>query len=405
VWPIADYPYLRSSADDVHDADEPWTIELPLGDVQRALQRAGFEGRRLRDVRIAARNSSGRVTRLKLSGLKPDVVSGAEFRTAIGAAELRSTSFEIRKDDEKLRVTGHGYGHGVGMCVIGAGRRAARGDSVHAILGQYYPGLAIIHLRPDAPGPVAPLLARGPVPGPAQRVDARGVDPFVPSATSTVALAASLPTTASTGGAPVAANPGTPAASPTSGAVPRAAASPVAASRVSAVAVRVPPAAPVTAAELERIGARAHDDLSKVLGTSVAPVTIQLHETLDAFRSATGRPWWMSFTAAGNVIDRAPAGVLADRDGLVATVRVAVADLLVASKLSDRPVWVRVGAARYFGRPGGAAASRDTGRVRCPADPELLLAVSAPAQRDAEKRAEACFARALARGQDWRAVR
>jgi hypothetical protein len=84
---------------------------------------------------------------------------------------------------------------------------------------------------------------------------------------------------------------------------------------------------------------------------------------------------------------------------------VAVADVLVTSKLSDRPAWVRIGAARYFGRPGGAAASRDTSRVRCPTDPELLLAVSASAQREAEKRAEACFAHALARGQDWREVR
>ena len=39
-----------------------------------------------------------------------------------------------------LRFTGRGYGHGVGMCVIGAGRRATRGETVRAILAQYYPG-------------------------------------------------------------------------------------------------------------------------------------------------------------------------------------------------------------------------------------------------------------------------
>jgi hypothetical protein len=392
VWPVADYPYLRSSKDDVHDHDEPWTVELPLDDIQRALERAGFEGRRLRDVRIAGRNSSGRVTRLKLSGLRPDVVSGAEFRTAIGAGELRSTSFEIKKDHEMLRVTGQGYGHGVGLCVIGAGRRAARGDGVRAILDQYYPGLALIQLRPEQPAPFPPaaVLAAATAPAavaPSPRPGVRDADrdPFAaPRAVPAVA-------------------PGLPAAKaapPPGAAVPAAAAS-----RASAVAVRVPPVAPITGPELERIGLRAHDDLSKMLGTSVAPVTIQLHETLDSFRSATGRPWWVSYTATGAVIDLAPAAVLADRDGLVATVRMAVADVLVASKLSDRPTWARVGAARYFGRPGGAAVSRDTSRIRCPTDPELLLAVSASAQREAEKRAEACFARALARGQDWRDVR
>jgi hypothetical protein len=43
--------------------------------------------------------------------------------------------------------------------------------------------------------------------------------------------------------------------------------------------------------------------------------------------------------------------------------------------------------------------------VRCPSDAELTLAISAAAQRDAESRAEACFARAIEQTKDWRAVR
>jgi hypothetical protein len=43
--------------------------------------------------------------------------------------------------------------------------------------------------------------------------------------------------------------------------------------------------------------------------------------------------------------------------------------------------------------------------VRCPSDAELTLAISAPALREAEARAEACFARAYARTRDWRTVR
>jgi hypothetical protein len=84
---------------------------------------------------------------------------------------------------------------------------------------------------------------------------------------------------------------------------------------------------------------------------------------------------------------------------------VAVAELLVADVLKDRPVWVRVGAARYFGR--GPAAARPVFSVgeRCPANAELTLAISAPAQREAETRAEACFAREYARTKDWRTVR
>ena len=80
-----------------------------------------------------------------------------------------------------------------------------------------------------------------------------------------------------------------------------------------------------------------------------------------------------------------------------------MAELLVSPSLADRPAWVRVGAARYFARsePHGAV-NRD---VKCPANAELTMALSASAQRDAESRAERCFARELAKTGDWRSVR
>jgi hypothetical protein len=147
----------------------------------------------------------------------------------------------------------------------------------------------------------------------------------------------------------------------------------------------------------------AHEELARSLGTTVLPITVRLHETLDSFRLATNRSWWVSEVAEGTAIDLAPVTVLAQRGGIEATVRTAVAELLVAGPLAGRPAWVRVGAARYFSdAPAGQPASS---RTRCPSDAELLLAVSAPAQRDAELRAEACFARELAKTGDWRLVR
>ena len=134
-------------------------------------------------------------------------------------------------------------------------------------------------------------------------------------------------------------------------------------------------------------------------------MTIRLHDTLDAFRLATNRPWWVSEVADGMTIDLAPAAVLEQRGGVEASVRIAVAELLVADALGGRPVWVRVGAARYFSQGATAARRPAPPRTRCPSDAELTLAVSAPAQRDAEARAEACFARAMEKTRDWRAVR
>jgi hypothetical protein len=132
-------------------------------------------------------------------------------------------------------------------------------------------------------------------------------------------------------------------------------------------------------------------------------VTVELHGTLDGFRYETGRPWWVSAAVKGTTIDLAPAALLAQREGIDATLRTAMAELLVSPELSGRPVWVRVGAARHFSRSQPEPApSRD---VRCPADAELTMALSASAQRDAESRAERCFARGLEKTGDWRTVR
>ena len=352
VWPGANYPYLVSREDDVCDNDPVWTVEFRLDEVRRVLQGIGFEGERLKDVHVDGRTSSGRVARLRLSGLRPDVIAGDQFRLAVGATRLRSTAFDVEKDGERLRFTGRGFGHGVGMCVIGAGRRALRGETAAAILAQYYPGLDLTS------------------------VSAIGLH----NETFTSAVA-----------------------TPSRAAAATAASSPRVAAPVSGIRAIVPRSSPIAAPELERLAARAHEELARALGTSVMPMTIRLHETLDSFRLATNRPWWVSEVAEGTAIDLAPATVLAQRGGVEGVVRTAVAELLVAGPLAGRPAWVRIGAARYFA--DSQAASPASSRTRCPSDAELLLAVSALAQREAELRAEACFARELAKSGDWKLVR
>ncbi len=146
VWPAARMPYLRPVPDDVHEDDEPWTLGLTLEDVQRALSTAGYRGR-LTGLRVEARNESGRVGQLRLAGLTPDLVSGVQLRNTIGPTVLRSTLFSVDVRGDRVRFSGLGYGHGVGMCVVGAGRRARRGEDADAILAQYYPGLETADLH------------------------------------------------------------------------------------------------------------------------------------------------------------------------------------------------------------------------------------------------------------------
>lgn len=152
VWPRANLPYLQSIEDDVHDNDPAWTVELPLEEIRRALARAGFEGERLRGIAVAARSVSGRVARLTLDGLNPGVIAGDAFRTAIGTRTLPSTAFRLSRHSSVVRFTGRGYGHGVGLCVIGAGRRARRGDDATAILRAYFPSLRRMRLGALAAG-------------------------------------------------------------------------------------------------------------------------------------------------------------------------------------------------------------------------------------------------------------
>jgi stage II sporulation protein D len=142
AWPTTgvERPYLRSVKDNVHDDDVPWMLERSLPELQALLERAGFSGT-LKNVEIKSRTKSDRAAVLKLSGMRPERIAGDQFRAAIGTTVLRSTAFSVKKDHDMVRFTGHGYGHGVGMCVIGAGRRARRGESTAEILKTYYPGL------------------------------------------------------------------------------------------------------------------------------------------------------------------------------------------------------------------------------------------------------------------------
>jgi hypothetical protein len=106
---------------------------------------------------------------------------------------------------------------------------------------------------------------------------------------------------------------------------------------------------------------------------------------------------------SGTTLDLAPAPLLAQRDGLDFTVRTAMAELLVSSALAERPAWTRVGAARYYARLQPSPPPSKP--PQCPSDAELRMAVSAAAQREAEQRAERCFAYEVARTGDWKAVR
>ena len=145
VWPGVEFPYLRVAADDVHQDDPPWTLTLTLEEIEQALKRAGFEGR-LRNVRIGERIRRDARRGWKWRDSCPASSQASSSASPSAPSRCASTAFSIETSGDSVRFTGRGFGHGVGMCVIGAGRRAARGESVEAILAQYYPGLELTPL-------------------------------------------------------------------------------------------------------------------------------------------------------------------------------------------------------------------------------------------------------------------
>jgi len=148
VWPgHEDPPYLPSRDDDACGGAPAWVAQIPDEDLLRALRASGFRGERLRDVRIVSRNGSGRVARLRVEGLQPEQISGQDLRVAVGRAlgwqHIKSSAFELRKQGDAYRFSGHGSGHGVGLCVIGSAHLAAEGKDADYILSRYFPGLKV----------------------------------------------------------------------------------------------------------------------------------------------------------------------------------------------------------------------------------------------------------------------
>ena len=102
------------------------------------------------DLEPLERGRSGRMMRLKVVGAEKsfEISSELMIRRALSPSTLWSSCFVVTKDGRgdqpgKFIFRGAGWGHGVGMCQIGAGIMARRGQTFEAILKHYYTGVTI----------------------------------------------------------------------------------------------------------------------------------------------------------------------------------------------------------------------------------------------------------------------
>ena len=365
VWPGAEDPsFLPVKNDDACEGAPVWSAELSATDLLRAFRSAGFRGRRLLDMRVTERTSSGRVASLKLEGLQPEAISGQDLRVAIGRTigwqHLKSTAFELRRRGDMYRFDGHGSGHGVGLCVIGSARLAAQGRSASEILARYFPGLDVSRRLTTLTAAAQPseLQVTASVPRPPRSAVEMSARPAA--------------------GARV----GEPAAGP--------------------VAVSWPDEDEGGRRVIERQALAARNEIAKALGVTAPPITLRVHPTTAAFERATGLPWFTSGAVVNREVHLVPVRTLWERGVLDQTIRRAIVHAIVDEPLRDRPAWVRYGAALYFADP--QRFSTDVKAV-CPSDIELTQPVSIGALSTAYTRARACFARQVVAGRSWRDVR
>ena len=94
------------------------------------------------------RGVSGRISLLEIVGQKRKLVVGKELeiRRLLSPSHLRSSAFEVEYEGENIILNGRGWGHGVGLCQIGAAVMASKGIDYESILQHYYPGAGITRL-------------------------------------------------------------------------------------------------------------------------------------------------------------------------------------------------------------------------------------------------------------------
>ena len=114
-------------------------------------KKTGIDFGTIMDLIPQKRGPSGRILELLIVGERESAVIGKELeiRRALSESHLLSSAFVVEKESDNngntatFRLIGAGWGHGVGLCQIGAAIMGTKGYSYKDILGHYYPGTII----------------------------------------------------------------------------------------------------------------------------------------------------------------------------------------------------------------------------------------------------------------------
>ena len=133
-----------------------WHVEYSQEELQRLVcDKLKMDFGRLKDLVPMERGKSGRIVLLKIVGEKCTFVIGKELeiRRTLSPTHLYSSAFVVDKHGSdsdgyplQFSLVGAGWGHGVGLCQIGAAVMGEQGYSYDRILMHYYPGAALTRI-------------------------------------------------------------------------------------------------------------------------------------------------------------------------------------------------------------------------------------------------------------------
>ena len=124
-----------------------WEERLTPAQIAKSMGRYGNPGV-VRDLQVRRTGVSGRVIELVVQGSERDVIlKGLDVRFALGVREsLFVIDRELAKDGSvrQFVLTGKGWGHGVGLCQVGAFGMAQAGARYEEILKHFYSGIELV---------------------------------------------------------------------------------------------------------------------------------------------------------------------------------------------------------------------------------------------------------------------
>ena len=118
-----------------------WTVEYTQEELTRLVNsKLKDDLGDIKDLIPIERGKSGRIWKLKIVGTRKSLTIGKELeiRRTLSETHLLSSAFEVTKDNNRFILNGRGWGHGVGLCQIGAAVMGEQGKPYDEILLFYY---------------------------------------------------------------------------------------------------------------------------------------------------------------------------------------------------------------------------------------------------------------------------